>query len=102
MARMGYRKIPNLHGDDPITQALRELERMAREAFRAAMMMPLEFDAVVHQADMTVLATEARDIMTGEFVSMPAPLPERIVPVSREEAWAAWRDLFDELGGRWP
>ncbi len=96
---------PVLLDDSEEAAALRAMERRARDAFRTALGEPLEFEPVVHHADMVLLATEAAQLMPAapeHFRNLPAPLTERIKPMSMDEAWRAWCETFDALGGRWP
>jgi len=97
---------PLLRADTVIAAALRELERMAREATRTALGLPLVFDPLVHAADRVLLATERRDLMPmadeALFAGLPEPLPDRIHPWSADKAGREWMSMFELLGGVLP
>lgn len=85
---------PCKRGDHPAAIALRaweeEVERVVRTAFR----LPLETSAAVRLADLTLLATEKRDLNPGwanvEWGHRLEPWGRRIVPVDPARAWAEW------------
>lgn len=97
---------PLLRADTVIAAALRELERMAREAVRAALGLPLVFDDAVHEADRVLLATERRDLMPmadpALFAGLPEPLERSIEPWDAELAAKRWMGAFTRLGGVLP
>lgn len=97
---------PVLRADMVIAAALRELERLAREATRTALGLPLVFEPVVHEADQVLLATERRDLMPFApawlFAGLPEPLQERIKPWAAGDAAEMWMAMFSELGGVLP
>lgn len=81
--------------------------QLAKMAWREALgIAPAFIDqrsaALIRRADMEVLATERRDLMTTPGVdwgNLPAPLPEPIDPWSPSRSWAELQDMFYELGG---
>lgn len=97
---------PLLRGDGPLSTLLREQEHKALVAWRTALGLPVNFGPRVHLADVTLLATERRDLMPpghdAHFGGLPEPLPEAIEVMRPEQAWAEWCRLFEMLGGRWP
>ena len=81
----------------------RILEGLGVDNLRACLRDRKMRDAVKH-ADLTMLATEARDLMgdcDGEWISLPAPHPVCIAPMSWREARSAfvsrWRELWPLL-----
>jgi len=97
---------PLLRAETTIGAALRELERLARVAVRAALRLPYIFDSDVHKADLVLLATERRDLMpmapNALFAGLPAPLPEHIAPWPSDVARDRWMSMFVALGGVLP
>lgn len=98
-----------LRGDSPRAKALREEESRAAAVLRDALGMPADLGAhgaLIHRADMVLLATERRDLMPAghdeHFAGLPDPLPHRIAVMSPVRAWRLWCETFDALGGRWP
>ncbi len=61
--------------------------------------LPWPIQEEVHRADLTLLATEARDLMPAVRLGLPTPdpLPERIVPVSPERAECLWAEAYDRM-----
>lgn len=99
---------PGLVGDAPEANMLRHIEGKAKRAYRAAIRMPERYEPIVRKADLTLLATERRDLMPlsvhqEEMVAgYPDPLRETIEPWSWQEAEARWMELYETLGGHVP
>ena len=96
---------PMLHGDHPWSVMLRSMEEKAAMALHTAIAVPVKFDPLVRECDLRSLAWEARWLMPtfdGHFDGLPEPPAEKLVPWTREEAWRAWVELYDQLGGVWP
>ena len=58
---------------------------------------------LVHEADMTMLATEKRDLMGPEpapWIDMPKPYGGHIFPMEPKKAKQTFLDRFTELGGK--
>ena len=77
-------------------------DRLLRVIAQALRFAPFEYDRV-READLTLLVTEARDLLGAgaEAWGMPQkPLQETIVPLSWENAERLFLDRFAELHGR--
>jgi len=58
---------------------------------------------LIHEADMTMLATEKRDLMGPEpapWIDMPKPYGGSIFPMEPKKAKQSFLDRFAELGGK--
>lgn len=96
----------------PQTQAgiawLRSVSDDAAHCVRLKLRVLTALPPVVKQADLVLLATERRDLMTtppelrDHWASLPEPWSQRIEVWSAERAWAEWRDRFTACFGWTP
>jgi hypothetical protein len=84
---------------------LARLKRNAHESYCHRYRLPVELPQIVKHADMVLLATEKRDLMAPcarEWLPMPEPLAERIVPWDPARSEVAfiteWCDLAVAIG----
>ena len=84
---------------------LARLKRNAHESYCHRYGLPVELPQIVKHADMVLLATERRDLMAPcarEWLPMPEPLAERIVPWDPARSEVAfiteWCDLAVAIG----
>lgn len=83
----------------PATSALRAMSDAAKEAFRAAMGLPLAMPEIVKRADMIMLATELRDLMITQSWQrkLPDPASMQIEVWSPEYTWDRFSHELDDL-----
>lgn len=88
---------PVLRFESPATEALKAMSRAAATAFRTATKIPQTMPEIVKRADLTMLATEKRDLMHPELESWGDN--GRVLPPPRERRIEVWdaehaRDAF--------
>lgn len=88
---------PVLRFESPATEALKAMSRAAATAFRTATKIPQTMPEIVKRADLTMLATEKRDLMHPEHESWGDN--GRVLPPPRERRIEVWdaehaRDAF--------
>jgi len=80
-----------------------ELERTVWCAIADKFCLPRDLHPDVHRADRIALATEVRDLMKppptswGRWLAGVTPLPDRIVPLTAQQAEDAFLGRFEEL-----
>jgi 5'-deoxynucleotidase YfbR-like HD superfamily hydrolase len=82
-------------GRDYVGQRLRPVKDALRRWFGFQ-----DDDAVIKHADLVCMATELRDLLPPAWIEwghLPAPSPEKIVPVGPERAYALFLERFEEL-----
>lgn len=99
---------PVLRHPCPATDAIKAMSRAAATAFRAAVKIPDVMPEIVKRADMTILATEKRDLMPAAHETwgdngrvLPPPRERRIEVWDHEHACEAFfrrlRDVAPDL-----
>lgn len=81
---------------------MREMERMAAVAVREHFGVPAALNGVVREADLTMLATERRDLLVASDINwgpLPDPMAEVIVPWSPRVARLAWNCELEAVRG---
>lgn len=96
----------SLLGFDPpspllkLTPDLRALKEAAHTAYMTRYGLPIKMPAIVKQADLIMLATEKRDLMSKEpapWFPMPEPRGNRIEPWTSDFAFGKFREVWFQL-----
>jgi len=95
---------PIIRTNHPYAMEASGLSRMAANAVRTKLGLPLHLSQRVKLADTILLATERRDIMAPSDVdwgALPDPLPETITPRSITDVELRFLQLIQKHGATW-
>lgn len=95
---------PIIRANTPYALEVSGMSRMAANAVRTKLGLPLRLSARVKQADAVLLATERRDIMAPSDVDwgpLPDPLPRQIMPLPIGKVEMRFMQLIRKHGATW-